>query len=472
MLRCRIRASVAWQWKSPHALFTSLFVRYHSSAKDILAAQAPQNQAHIKYVWINGVEALERYQSGGYHPIMIGDILHRRYHIVDKLGFGGYATLWLARDIQLSRYVVVKINVADSSLRETTILRKISAQDPPFSTTAKYSGGRDLITVLLDEFKINGPNGAHQCYTMTPARCNLRDASYSRLFPIDVARAISASLALAVAFLHTRGYIHGDIHLRNVLATLPFSFDELSIEEFYEKYGKPETVSITRCDGGSLPLSIPTKAVLPLSLEKTAWDFTLADAQVLLGDFGEAFAAAEPRYGVDCHTPLSMRAPEARFEPHRPLTYAADIWSLGVAIWELIGMKAIFSSEFITEDEMISQRIDILGPMPSEWWDKWEERDQFFDPCQYPKDGRYVWPAIEEAFQEGVQKYRQLKPYMGVFDKDEKAAVLDLIRRMLMFRPGQRLTVEEVMETEWMVKWALPAFERAKLASSSRTCSA
>ncbi|KAI2010790.1 hypothetical protein LOZ52_005036 [Ophidiomyces ophidiicola] len=413
MLRCRIRASVAWQWKSPHVLFTSLFVRYHSSAKDTLAAQAPQNQAHIKYVWINGVEALERYQSGGYHPIMIGDILHRRYHIGDKLGFGGYATLWLARDIQLSRYVVVKINVADSSLRETTILRKISAQDPPFSTTAKYSGGRDLITVLLDEFKINGPNGAHQCYTMTPARCNLRDASYSRLFPIDVARAISASLALAVAFLHTRGYIHGDIHLRNVLATLPFSFDELSIEEFYEKYGKPETVSITRCDGGSLPLSIPTKAVLPLSLEKTAWDFTLADAQVLLGDFGEAFAAAEPRYGVDCHTPL----------------------------------------EFITEDEMISQRIDILGPMPSEWWDKWEERDQFFDPCQYPKDGR------------------QLKPYMGVFDKDEKAAVLDLIRRMLMFRPGQRLTVEEVMETEWMVKWALPAFERAKLASSSRTCS-
>ncbi|WEW55298.1 hypothetical protein PRK78_000727 [Emydomyces testavorans] len=381
---------------------------------------------------------------------MIGDILQGRYHIVDKLGFGGYSTLWLAQDSQRCQYVAVKVGVASSRPHETQILRELSAPVPVSSTAVKPSItiGQELIPVLLDEFE-----------------CNLHKASYSRLFPIEVARAISAGLALAVAFIHSRGYIHGDIHLRNILAKLPSSFDGLSVEQFYEKYGKPETVLISRCDGGTLPPNIPAQAVLPLNLGKAAWDFTLADAQVLLSDFGEAFASTESRCGKECHTPLAMRPPEARFEPQKPLTYAADIWSLGVSMWEIIGMKAIFSSEFTTADEITAQQIDVLGPMPSDWWEKWEEKDQFFNPRQCPKEGRHAWPAMDEAFQEGVQKYRQKNPHMGVFDEKEAAAVLDLIRRILVFKPEQRLTIEEVLATEWMAKWALSDFKRTTRAN-------
>ncbi|KAI1934815.1 hypothetical protein LOZ66_005671 [Ophidiomyces ophidiicola] len=191
----------------------------------MFSTKSKEKAPYIEYRWINGVETLERYRPGGYHPVVIGNLLH----VVS---------------------LVVKVGVADSRPHETRILRQLSAQDPPSSstsTTVKSSKGRDLIPVLLDEFKIKGPNGIHPCYTMTPAQCNLREASYSRLFPIDVARGISAALALAVIFLHGRGYIHGaiaDIHLRNVLAKLPSSFDELSVDQFYEKYGKVETVPV------------------------------------------------------------------------------------------------------------------------------------------------------------------------------------------------------------------------------------
>src|SRR4051812_46698439 len=44
----------------------------------------------IEYNWIKGVETLEKYQPGGYHPIRIGDVLNDRYRIADKLGFGGH----------------------------------------------------------------------------------------------------------------------------------------------------------------------------------------------------------------------------------------------------------------------------------------------------------------------------------------------------------------------------------------------
>ena len=44
-------------------------------------------------------EALWRYCPGGYHPIHLNDTLKDgQYEILHKLGFGSFATVWLARD--------------------------------------------------------------------------------------------------------------------------------------------------------------------------------------------------------------------------------------------------------------------------------------------------------------------------------------------------------------------------------------
>lgn len=49
----------------------------------------------------------------------------------------------------------------------------------------------------------------------------------------------------------------------------------------------------------------------------------------------------------------------------------------------------------------------------------------------------------------------------GGFDAEETAALLDLMRRMLALLPEERSTAEEVLASEWMVRWALPEFEKA-----------
>lgn len=46
------------------------------------------------------------------------------------------------------------------------------------------------------------------------------------------------------------------------------------------------------------------------------------------------------------------------------------------------------------------------------------------------------------------------------FGKEEETAILSLMRDMLQFRPEKRPTIEEVLASEWMVKWVLPEFER------------
>ncbi|KAJ6169706.1 hypothetical protein N7497_002549 [Penicillium chrysogenum] len=362
---------------------------------------------HVKYNWIKGVETLELYQPGGYHPVMVGDVLHDRYHIADKLGFGAYSTVWLARDTRLNRYVTLKVSIADMVQRETKILKALSTPTP----SSSVHPGRGLVPVFLDEFELQGPNGKHICYAVAPAQCNLREASFSRLFPLEVARALSYRLSQAVAYTHSHGYVHG--------------------------------------------------AVVPLFIWKSAEMFSLSDAHPLLTDFGEAFPPASESLGQDCHTPIPFRAPEAKFEFQSPLSYPSDIWSLATAIWEIVGMGAIFSTDFVDEDHIVARHIDVLGPMPSEWWHRWHARSRFFDEHGQPTESYRGnrWPPLEESFEIGVQKWR--RKMGGKIEEDEKDVFLDLMRRMLSYRPENRATAEEVLMSDWMVKWALPDCERS-----------
>jgi serine/threonine-protein kinase SRPK3 len=258
-----------------------------------------------------------------------------------------------------------------------------------------------------------------------------------------------------------------DLHLRNLLIKLPSTFDELSIQEFRDRFGEPETVPVTRVDAKPLSSNAPAQAVLPLYLGKKAQEFTLSDARnLLLSDFGEAFSpATEQRLGRECNIPLAKRAPEALFEPDKPLSYSSDIWSLGTAIWEILGMKFIFS-EAETQDEIVAQQIDVLGSQnfPESWRKQWErlaEKDEYTNggiPRQ-PTGDRESWPSLENAFESFVQKYRRKREAAGTFQEEETQAILELMRGMLRFRPEERLTIDEVLRSKWMVNWALPQLD-------------
>lgn len=44
-------------------------------------------------------ERLPNYRPGGYHPVSLGDCFKDgRYKVYHKLGWGGFSTVWLAKD--------------------------------------------------------------------------------------------------------------------------------------------------------------------------------------------------------------------------------------------------------------------------------------------------------------------------------------------------------------------------------------
>jgi serine/threonine protein kinase len=51
---------------------------------------------------IEGVEELTGYRTGGFCPIRIGQMLGSKYEIIAKLGYGGYSTVWLAKDVSVT----------------------------------------------------------------------------------------------------------------------------------------------------------------------------------------------------------------------------------------------------------------------------------------------------------------------------------------------------------------------------------
>ncbi|PPJ58304.1 hypothetical protein CBER1_11232 [Cercospora berteroae] len=49
-------------------------------------------------------ERLVGYRAEDFYPVNLGEVFRSRYQVVAKLGFGTTSTVWLCRDLQLSRF--------------------------------------------------------------------------------------------------------------------------------------------------------------------------------------------------------------------------------------------------------------------------------------------------------------------------------------------------------------------------------
>ncbi|RAK75324.1 kinase-like protein [Aspergillus fijiensis CBS 313.89] len=366
----------------------------------------------VLYELLERVERLQRHQPGGYHPIQIGDHFHGRYRVIHKMGHGSYSTIWLLQDEQKKKLVALKIFTAHSNNKVDLIS---ALTRPRFLVT--NNSGKAMISSILDTFTVHDPNGTHACHITTPARASLSD-------------------------------LKDDLHLGNIL-----------LKQLYEKYGAPEPEPVIHLDGKPLPPGGPSHGIVPLWLGAASEKITLPEAKILLTDFGESFSYSDPKeLKYQSRTPLVIRPPECRFEPHKPLSYASDIWTLVCTIWSIIAQRPLFEGFLATEDDMTREHVDTLGILPLEWWRGWEARRE-----KFTEDGRPInrnpFRSWSDRFEDRVQQPRRQEG-MPVLGDDERATIFDMLRPMLAFRPEERCTTKQILESEWMVKWALPAYEK------------
>uniref|UniRef100_A0A8R1HM47 Serine/threonine-protein kinase spk-1 n=1 Tax=Caenorhabditis japonica TaxID=281687 RepID=A0A8R1HM47_CAEJA len=169
------------------------------------------------------------YKRGGYHPVNIGDVFNGRYHIIRKLGWGHFSTVWLAWDTQEKRFVAMKIvksaeHYTEAALDEIKLLLSVRSADPNDTGCAK-------VVQLLDEFTVTGINGQHVAMVFEVLGCNLLKLiirSNYRGLHLEQVRKICKQILEALRYMHEKcGIIHTDIKPENVLITM--SREEIKI---------------------------------------------------------------------------------------------------------------------------------------------------------------------------------------------------------------------------------------------------
>ncbi|KAF2106473.1 kinase-like domain-containing protein [Lophiotrema nucula] len=358
-----------------------------------------------EYKYWPGVESLAAYADGGLCPIHINDKLQGgRYQIINKLGFGGYSTVWAALDHDdqcLVSIKVVKAQYSENNIELRILEHLRDGQKPVF-----------IVTELL------GPS----------------TREFGKRFGLSAK--IPKQLLLAVDYLHQQDIVHGDVHEGNVLFRIPEGF-ERDLEEI-------EQYEVTRKDGRPLEEGIPRMLVVPhdFDLELDDEEFESFN-HIQLIDFSSSFFMSNPPKTT--HTVLDVSPPELVF--CKSLDKKMDIWSLACTVYYLVAGDWPFDARDDRRN-IIPQIHRVLGE--ADWLlaafedtvyeGKWDDLPQlrfsnYRDYCSL----------------EGMLETHHISQESGPNTKrNAAAAVISFLRRGLTVDPSNRPTTVELLKEEWM----------------------
>ncbi|KAK2765391.1 hypothetical protein FQN54_008237 [Arachnomyces sp. PD_36] len=366
-------------------------------------------------------ETLPTYKPEKYYPVRIGQVLEDRYQIVGKVGYGVFSTVWLARDFQESRHVVLKICV--SSTVPSHELRIYKHLD-----TAQHQidhPGKAFFRELYDSFELAGPHGSHVCLVQQPLGLSLDqmlEMRSSGTLTLELLKPPLRQILAGLDFLHRVDIIHTDIQSKNLL---------LGIDD-------PDVFSVF--EEAEVDYQPAPRKVLDDRIIYATRRIPLTGSLPIITDFGEARFRSEASPGENI-MPDVYRAPEVILRMEWDIW--VDIWSVAMVFWDLVKGRTLFNAR--NEDKLLDDRLHlaemmaIMGPPPKEFLERSESSRIFWDDNGH-------WRGLAPIPEQNLETLAE-----GIEGKDIKG-FLGFLRKILRWLPEERPTAGELLFDPWLME--------------------
>lgn len=272
---------------------------------------------HDPPAYFEDLEFLEMYRPGGYHPVLINDILDGRFEVVHKLGDSVRATIWLCMDTLLKEWNAIKIFTAYDSSEECPDLK--------FSVIIGHSR---FVALPKHYFWIDGPNGRHLALVLPFLGPSIMEVQELPSSPAAIYN-VCCEMVEALHYLHTKGICHGNFAPYNMLHRMR-NINTVTKEEMWELLGTPFSPYtchfINRTEDG---ISGHALMYVVLIADRSKLQHWISEDEIAIIDFAHAFKTSDPPRRVNIPHPFF--APEMFLGEHPRTT--SDIWSLAYSIF-------------------------------------------------------------------------------------------------------------------------------------------
>ncbi|KAB8254356.1 kinase-like domain-containing protein [Aspergillus pseudonomiae] len=370
------------------------------------------------------------YNSKYFYPAKPGEVLASRYQTLVKVGWGVHVE---------EPENVVELKIANSNTNSACHEREVEEH---VSTADPSHRGRSLIRPLLDSFEVKGPEGFYSCLVYPPMREPL--SMYQRRFD---------DRKMPLPLIKT--------YIRALFTGLDYLYKECRI--FYTAF---------KINSTGRPVYQSQNNLGPLK--------SLRSIPQLI-NFGLVTRLEEDDdWGVWPTQPDHYRAPEVILGNGWQMP--ADIWNLGVLLWDMIEGKELFRHIHDQQGRYdaklhIAEMIALLGPPPPEITQRYQYMREYSWPqpvrreddkacgtaeeyiCGpfFDNNGITGFPISNELFSDsrnilGRFLYKDLIPdrelggTVSFLEGEEREVFLDLAKGMLVWHPDMRKKAGELAE--------------------------
>jgi serine/threonine protein kinase len=379
-----------------------------------------------------------------------GELLNK-YNIINEIGKGADAIVWLGFNIEDSKFYAIKVNEPNEykkGLAEFKFLKRLPEKSQVFNH-------------LKDSFIEQKNNKKYACGVFELQTGNLdaliRKSDIDDGLPIQVVKKMMHQLLTAIKYLHQKLRVyHADIKTDNILLKGHNNYDQKIIEQyksynFIERYieskkqfwlGKGKSIdNIDKMKPEEkhkvreiVHKYIYEKIEFPEKSDKYKINQDLiSNCNVTLSDFG-AYCTEDEHYETEFGTRY-YRAPEIILMGET--SFGVDIWAAGCVFYELLTGRILFDPEKDSKHSRDEYHLmwikSICGDFPIGFLKKTKYWKKYFN-----NSGELLSSKIKEtSLNKLLQKYNV---------NESEDDVVELLKGMLEISPSKRFDVDRCLK--------------------------